>query len=128
MSTDYDLIVIGAGIAGSVLFHSVSESGARVLLFECETEFKDRVRGEVLAPWGVAEAQALGIDEPLLAPGAHGLRWLDQYTGAQQIDRRDFPATTLTQTPISVEDRVATGDSVGSPCGSLRFQSAGAGL
>jgi hypothetical protein len=60
------------------------------LLLECETDFKDRVRGEVLALWGVAEAQALGLEEPLRAAGVHGLRWLDQYMGAQQIDRATF--------------------------------------
>jgi 2-polyprenyl-6-methoxyphenol hydroxylase-like FAD-dependent oxidoreductase len=101
MSIDYDLIVIGAGIAGSALAQCMADRGARVLLLECETEFKDRVRGEVLAPWGVAEAHALGLEEPLRAAGAQGLCWLDQYMGAQQIERRSIPGTTLTHTPIN---------------------------
>ena len=101
MATDYDLIVIGAGIAGSALAHSMAADGARVLLLEAETEFKDRIRGEVLTPWGVAEARALGLEEALHAAGAQSLRWLNQYMGPQQIERRDFPATTLTRTPLN---------------------------
>jgi menaquinone-9 beta-reductase len=101
MSTDYDLVAIGAGIGGSTLAYSMAEAGARVLLLERETEFKDRVRGEVLVPWGVAEARVLNIEGALKAAGAHSLRWLNQYMGPQQIERRDFLATTSTQTPIN---------------------------
>jgi len=32
-----------------------------VLVLERETQFKDRVRGEQMHPWGVAELKALGI-------------------------------------------------------------------
>ncbi|HWC16607.1 MAG TPA: NAD(P)/FAD-dependent oxidoreductase [Terriglobales bacterium] len=98
MSNDYDLIVVGSGISGSALARSMAADGARVLVLEAETEFKDRVRGEVLVPWGVAEAMALGVDDALDAAGAQGLRWLNQYMGPQQIERRDFPATTSTRT------------------------------
>jgi len=41
----------------------MAEQGKRVLILERETEFKDRVRGEFMPPWGVAEAAALGIYE-----------------------------------------------------------------
>ena len=42
-----------------------------VLVVERETTFKDRVRGEWIAPWGVAEAQKLGLYEPLVEHCAH---------------------------------------------------------
>ena len=48
----YDLVIIGGGIAGSSLACSMAKAGARVLLLECEIEFRDRVRGEILCPWG----------------------------------------------------------------------------
>jgi hypothetical protein len=36
------------------------------LVVERETQFKDRVRGEYICPWGVAEAQKLGLYETLM--------------------------------------------------------------
>jgi hypothetical protein len=39
----------------------MARSGARVLIVERETKFRDRIRGEALQPWGVAEARKLGI-------------------------------------------------------------------
>ena len=59
---DFDLIVIGGGIAGSTLGTLVAGSGARVAVIERETEFRDRNRGEWIAPWGVREARRLGPD------------------------------------------------------------------
>lgn len=100
MSNNYDVVVIGGGIAGSSLAHCLANGGVRVLLLEAETEFKDRVRGEVLCPWGVAEAKALGVKDAFLQAGGREVRWLDQYLGSQQIEHRDFPATTLTKTPL----------------------------
>jgi 2-polyprenyl-6-methoxyphenol hydroxylase-like FAD-dependent oxidoreductase len=99
-SNTYDLIIVGGGIAGSSLACSMAKAGARVLLLESETEFRDRVRGEILCPWGVAEAHSLGLSEAFRSGGACEVRWLDQYMGPQQIDHRDLPATTLPGTPI----------------------------
>ena len=38
----------------------MAEKGLRVLVLERDREFRDRVRGEALLPWGVAEARQLG--------------------------------------------------------------------
>ena len=100
MSNSYDVVVVGGGIAGSSLAYSLAKAGVRVLVLEAETEFKDRVRGEVLCPWGVAEAEMLGVLEAFRQAGAREIRWLDQYMGPQQIEHRDFLATTLTKTPL----------------------------
>jgi 2-polyprenyl-6-methoxyphenol hydroxylase-like FAD-dependent oxidoreductase len=56
MSERYDLIIVGGGLGGSSLAASIAKHGARVLLLEREHQFKDRVRGECVFPWGVAEA------------------------------------------------------------------------
>ena len=61
----YDLGIIGGGIAGSSLAYSMARAGARVLLLESEIEFRDRVRGEILCPWGVAEIRSLGLSGAL---------------------------------------------------------------
>ncbi len=65
MAKSYDLIVVGGGVAGSALAGRVAASGASVLILERETEFKDRVRGEWTAPWGVLELERLRIFDVL---------------------------------------------------------------
>ena len=58
MSASYDIITVGGGLGGAALAKAMADRGYRVLVLERETRFKDRVRGEWLAPWGVAEAQS----------------------------------------------------------------------
>ncbi len=53
-------------------------SGARTLVLERETEFRDRIRGECLQPWGVGEARQLGVAEALRGC-ANEMRWVDQF-------------------------------------------------
>jgi 2-polyprenyl-6-methoxyphenol hydroxylase-like FAD-dependent oxidoreductase len=91
----YDLIVVGGGLGGAALGCGMAAAGARVLIVEREAHFRDRVRGEVMLPWGVTEARALGIDAPVRAAGAHEIRWwrsADAVRGSSQP--RDVPATT----------------------------------
>lgn len=69
----YDVVIAGAGIGGSALATVLARAGLRVLVLEKETEYRDRVRGEWLAPWGVAETRRLGIYDTLVAAGGHHL-------------------------------------------------------
>jgi menaquinone-9 beta-reductase len=39
----------------------MAKAGASVLVVERETRFQDRIRGEIMEPWGVAETRRLGI-------------------------------------------------------------------
>lgn len=73
MNREYDVAIIGGGIAGSALAVALADEGARVLVAERAEEFKDRVRGEWLAPWGAAEARMLGLSPVLEEAGAHAL-------------------------------------------------------
>jgi 2-polyprenyl-6-methoxyphenol hydroxylase-like FAD-dependent oxidoreductase len=90
----WDLITVGGGLGGAALARAMAERGARVLVVEREREFRDRVRGEVLSPWGVAEARALGIADRLLATCGQELRFLDTYLGPMQVMHRDLVETT----------------------------------
>jgi menaquinone-9 beta-reductase len=67
----FDLVTVGGGLGASALAFAMAKQGARVLVLEKETEFRDRVRGECLVPWGVAEARKLGVSELLLKTCAH---------------------------------------------------------
>lgn len=64
-----DVVVVGAGIAGSSLAAVLARDGFRVVCLERQTTYRDKVRGEVMACWGVAELLQLGLDEPLLRAG-----------------------------------------------------------
>ena len=66
---DFDVVTIGGGLGGSTLASAVARSGRRVLVLEREKQFKDRVRGENMLPWGVAAARRLGVVNDLLAAG-----------------------------------------------------------
>jgi len=89
----YDLIVVGGGIAGASLAQRMAKSGARVLVLEQETEFRDRIRGEALQPWGVGEARQLGVADALRTC-ANEMRWVDFIINGQHAMKRDFVATT----------------------------------
>jgi menaquinone-9 beta-reductase len=72
---DYDLIVVGGGVAGAALSASVARSGARVLVIERSEQFHDRVRGDGIQPWGVAELRALGLDQAI-GQSAQAIRYM----------------------------------------------------
>lgn len=71
MATDLssDMVIVGGGIAGSALALVLARRGVGVTVLERQREYADRVRGEYMHPWGVAEAQRLGILDILLHAG-----------------------------------------------------------
>jgi 2-polyprenyl-6-methoxyphenol hydroxylase-like FAD-dependent oxidoreductase len=71
----------------------MARAGARVLVVERETRFQDRVRGEFMEPWGVAETRRLGIYDAIRAAANDSPFW-QIYVGAMKLDRRDCVATT----------------------------------
>jgi menaquinone-9 beta-reductase len=90
----YDIVTVGGGLGGAALAKSMAERGARVLVLEREKEFRDRVRGEFLSPWGFAEAVALGFAEVLQVARARHARWIIGLG-----PDRDLPSTTPQRLP-----------------------------
>jgi 2-polyprenyl-6-methoxyphenol hydroxylase-like FAD-dependent oxidoreductase len=66
-----DVAIVGGGIAGAALATVLARDGYEVLVLERQTSYRDKVRGEVLCCWGVAEMLALDLEKPLLAAGGH---------------------------------------------------------
>ena len=78
----------------------MSRAGARVLVLERSREFKDRVRGEVLVPWGCAEASQLGLFDALSDRHGHELRyWAVDLDGIRALNR-DLVDTTTLRLPV----------------------------
>jgi 2-polyprenyl-6-methoxyphenol hydroxylase-like FAD-dependent oxidoreductase len=93
-TTDYDVITVGGGLGGASVAKVIAEAGLRVLVTERERTFKDRIRGEFLAPWGVAEAQKLGLYELFMEKCGHEQPFII-FGGIF----RDYRATTPQQLP-----------------------------
>jgi 2-polyprenyl-6-methoxyphenol hydroxylase-like FAD-dependent oxidoreductase len=70
---NYDLIIVGGGIGGSALATVMARAGKSVLLLEQSLVFEDKVRGEWIAPWGVAEVRRVGLYDLLMGAGGHHL-------------------------------------------------------
>jgi len=65
----FEVVIIGGGIAGNALAAVLARAGRAVLVLERSTVYRDRVRGELVKPWGVAEARRLGLHETLMRIG-----------------------------------------------------------
>ena len=100
ISGAYDIVTVGGGLGGAALAKAMAESGARVLVLEQETRFRDRVRGEAMMPWGVAEARELGIYDTIMASGGHELKWWDSYQGSDRSGHRDLVKSTVSGEPV----------------------------
>ena len=55
------VVIVGGGIGGATLAGALARDGLDVVMLEASLEYEDRVRGESMVPWGVAEAHELGV-------------------------------------------------------------------
>ena len=100
MSRAYDVAIAGGGLGGAALAKNMAEHGARVLVIERERQFKDRVRGEVMFPWGYAEVQALGVTDCFAEAGRQHLNWMDTYVSSDLVEHREVVPSTTHQLPF----------------------------
>ena len=90
---DYDIVTVGGGLGGAAVAAVMAKAGARVLVVERETRFQDRIRGEFMEPWGVAETRRLGIYDAIRNAANDSPFW-QIYLSGMKLDRRDCVATT----------------------------------
>jgi 2-polyprenyl-6-methoxyphenol hydroxylase-like FAD-dependent oxidoreductase len=64
-----EIAVVGGGIGGAALATVLARRGLTVVVLERDIRPVDRVRGEFMAPWGVAEAASLGLLDTLRDAG-----------------------------------------------------------
>jgi 2-polyprenyl-6-methoxyphenol hydroxylase-like FAD-dependent oxidoreductase len=88
--SDYDIVTVGGGIGGSAIAKAMAEHGHKVLVLERETSFKDRVRGEWMAPWGADETKKLGLYDDLIAAGGYPAPKFAAFAGPAPMPVRDF--------------------------------------
>jgi 2-polyprenyl-6-methoxyphenol hydroxylase-like FAD-dependent oxidoreductase len=95
----YDIIAVGGGLGGASLARAMADHGARVLVLEREEQFKDRVRGENMWPWGEADLKELGCYELLQSTCDYDIVWFDVYLGSALFGHRDIIETTPQHLP-----------------------------
>ena len=103
-----DVVIVAGGIAGGTMATVLARNGLEVIVLERETNYPDRVRGEWMAPWGVAEFKRLGLIKLLQDNGAiHVERNVpyDENWAPDAAEQRAFDFTKLPPdlpTPICI--------------------------
>lgn len=93
MPTSQDVVIVGGGIAGASLAYALASAGVRVTVLEASGQYRDRVRGESMVPWGVKEARELGVEQIFLDAGAHVSPLWKRYTA--EDEPFDIPVSVL---------------------------------
>ena len=69
MIDEPEIAIVGGGIGGAALATVLARHGLAITVLERDARPVDRVRGEFMAPWGVAEAARLGLLDILRSTG-----------------------------------------------------------
>lgn len=80
MRTDHaDVVIVGGGISGASAAAYLATHGLSVVMLEKQETYTDIVRGEWIAPWGMREAQLLGVEDAFGLGGAWEIREWTQW-------------------------------------------------
>jgi 2-polyprenyl-6-methoxyphenol hydroxylase-like FAD-dependent oxidoreductase len=81
-----DVAIVGGGVAGASLAAVLAQAELGVAVIEREPRFRDRVRGESMHPWGMREADWLGLLPVLLKAGGNNLPVWQRYAGRAPLE------------------------------------------
>ena len=94
----FDLVIVGGGVGGASLATAAARAGLAALVLEKSTVYRDHVRGEWMAPWGVIELKELGLYDSAVAGGGHHLsrnQALDEEAPLDEAVLQTLDLTTL---------------------------------
>jgi squalene monooxygenase len=60
--SEYDMIIVGAGVVGCAAAKAFGEDGRKVLLLERDLSEPDRIVGELMQPGGMQALKQLGME------------------------------------------------------------------
>jgi 2-polyprenyl-6-methoxyphenol hydroxylase-like FAD-dependent oxidoreductase len=106
---DADVVIVGAGIAGSALAITLARHGVSVLLLERTLQHIDRAQGEWLAPWGVEQAAKIDVLDDLIAAGGHYIRWSLGYSADVPLAEAEANARDLSSLFLGVQGALGVG-------------------
>lgn len=89
MTTEYDIVIVGAGTAGASCAIALASQGYRMLLLDQAVFPRDKPCGEGIMPQGVGILAELGILLEILARGGtkiHGMRYRNRQGVVAQAD------------------------------------------
>ena len=77
IASDWDVVVVGAGLAGALAAHGLARRGVRVLLVEQRVFPRWKVCGACLSPQALAALEAAGLDGLVVGQGGTALGSLE---------------------------------------------------
>ena len=98
MADQFDVVIVGGGIGGGALATVLARAGVSVLVLEKSTVYRDHVRGEWMAPWGVAELKRLDLYEAVRAGGGHHLA--RHWSCHEEVSHEEALATAIDLTAL----------------------------
>eukprot|EP01119_Soliformovum_irregulare_P004493 TRINITY_DN15517_c0_g1_i1.p1 TRINITY_DN15517_c0_g1~~TRINITY_DN15517_c0_g1_i1.p1 ORF type:complete len:504 (-),score=92.18 TRINITY_DN15517_c0_g1_i1:13-1500(-) len=84
----FDVVIVGAGIAGSALAYALGGQGRSVCILERDLKEPDRIVGELLQPGGILRLEELGLEkcvENIDSIDVYGYGIISKEVGAQQL-------------------------------------------
>jgi 2-polyprenyl-6-methoxyphenol hydroxylase-like FAD-dependent oxidoreductase len=97
MIDEPEIAIVGGGIGGAALATVLARHGLSVAVLERDLRAVDRVRGEFMAPWGVAEADRLGLLDILRGAGGFYVPTVINYDENDPPERAEAAARDLRQ-------------------------------
>lgn len=122
-SMEYDVIVIGAGVAGPAIATALARQGRRVLIIERSWARPDRIVGELLQPAGVKALMELGMAQAInnidaIPCNGYYIKYFEETLELEYLDKSEaLEANPIRSVPGAVyngNDKIITDDTLNS--------------